>query len=421
MLATMVALFTLAVPFVSSKIRADSRLSSAVLFVLLTHQSTSIFQVILDGLPTMRMDPLAFNQFAMTGVGRLATENYAKFLHWTYQVFGATHLLGCEISQFFFSIALILEIELLYRLGCTRRTPVLILAFGLLPSCILNTSVTLREPAQIAFFLGITLILVNIVDRGLTAASLLIVPTAIGLIELHQGFAAVIFITAPLALAWALRKRPAVLLLLGLSVLASGLIFAERLKTSLSERSYAFKNISAGNLDYVERYSQQVEQSRTSFGVTLDLSSPRSALQTSAEVFVCYLYSPLPWQVKGLLDLYGLLESMLRLSLTFFAIKALFQSTGAQRDRLVLLSILFVTMEAAWAAGTANWGTAFRHRLVAWGLLVVLGGCDDTSGNAGPEGTLGRGNPKPLPLRGLRQSIRETRQSSATSGHQTFL
>lgn len=31
-------------------------------------------------------------------------------------------------------------------------------------------------------------------------------------------------------------------------------------------------------------------------------------------------------------------------------------------------------MEAAWAAGTANWGTAFRHRLVAWGLLVAMAG-----------------------------------------------
>lgn len=38
------------------------------------------------------------------------------------------------------------------------------------------------------------------------------------------------------------------------------------------------------------------------------------------------------------------------------------------------LAIMFIAMEGIWSAGTANWGTAFRHRVVAWGLLVAVGG-----------------------------------------------
>ena len=367
-------MISVSLPLLVHQVALSRALRASTLCVLLVHQAASVLHIILNGLPTMKRDPFAFHRFAQLGYGRLDAEPYAHFLHAIYRSFGSSHLLGCQVSNLFFSFALIIQIKLLYRIGCERVAPVLTILFGLPLSCVFNTSVTLREAAQMALFLSLAYVLLLLAQEGASLLTLSIAPTFLGLHYLHHGFTAALALILPFALAWAMKARPVVLVGLLMVSLSGSFFFLENAVERLSEESTAFNQVVSGNFDYVESYAQKVEEGRTDFGVNLDLSSPATIAKTGPLVLFYYLYSPLPWQIRGAMDIYGALEGLLRLTLTFFALKAILNTTGRGRSDLILLAFIFIGMEVAWAAGTANWGTAFRHRLVAWGLLVALGG-----------------------------------------------
>lgn len=414
------AVIALGLPFLTSEVRRNARLKGAVLIVLLAHQTASALQVILNGLPTMKMDPLTFNSFAMTGEGNLARNHYAQLLHGIYNTLGGSHFLGCQISNVWFSLALIVQIQILRRLGYSKSLPQLILIFGLLPSCILNTSVVLREAAQICLYLALALLMMDIGQRGLTPRMLLIFPVAAMLTYLHQGMAALLVFVIPLGIAWAARAKPAVFVVILTVGLSTGVLVKDKVMDSLKERSTTLAQISEGNMEYLEDYATKVNDSRTSFGVSLDLGSASGFFKTGPILFGYYLFSPLPWQIRGGLDLYGFFESLVRMALCLGAFQAIRTSRGERRTLLLLLFLLFITMEAGWAIGTANWGTAFRHRLVAWGLLVAMGGGalfrdKGASESEELESTTDSSTGTKLSIRQRRRALRQRRNPSSTS------
>lgn len=371
--AIILAFAALSIPFLCLEVRQNPRLGAASLFVMLAHQIASCIQVT-QGLPTMKLDPMAFHRFALNGRGLLDNEPYAQFLHFAYEALGPSHFLGCQISNLFFSIALVVQIRLICDLGSRSRAPVLTLIFGLPLSCVFNTSVTLREAAQMASFLSLAFVLLSMSRHGVSLLTFSIAPLLYAMHSLHQGFAAALVLILPLSLAWAAKARPAILVALIIASLSGGYFFAGAAVERLSKESTAFGQVVSGDLSYVEQYAKNVGEGRSDFGVRLDLGSVGGFLKTGPLVFCYYLYSPFPWQIRGSLDVYGVTECFLRLGLTYYSVMGLLRSQGQTRSNLILLGILFVGMEAAWAAGTANWGTAMRHRLPAWGLLVAAGG-----------------------------------------------
>lgn len=410
MSAILIGVFACALPFVVDRVREHARLRWAVIAVLITHQVASCLQVALDGLPTMKSDPLAFHQYATEGYGRLQSQPYAQFLHVVYDTLGASHMLGCQVSNVFFSIALVALLNLLFRMGCTRIAPTLVLMYGLPLSCVFNTAVTLREPAQMAAFNVLSYLFLLLCRHGVSPATLLIFPVCALLHYLHHGLTPVLALMLPLAIAWCLKARPTVLLALGLFLFALGPFYLQEAISRLSEESSAFEQLSAGNVGYVQEYATHVGESRSSFGVQLDLSSITSLMKTGPVLFLYYLYSPLPWQVRDPLDVYGIVESLLRIALSYYAIKGVLKDSGQSRNESFLLLFMLVTLETAWAAGTANWGTAFRHRLVGWGVLVALGGKGWLLCQGGPAHSSSQARSGVLSVRDARRGLKRRRQ-----------
>jgi hypothetical protein len=140
----------------------------------------------------------------------------------------------------------------------------------------------------------------------------------------------------------------------------------------------------------------------------LSVASRESAwerLRTVPIVTTYYLFSPLPWQVSTVRDLFGFGESCLRIYLFVLALKGIRTSRGETRKMRSFLFLYFLMMEALWASGTANIGTAVRHRVVAWGGLVLAGGGGMVSSESNqPEMVTAH--------RILRAQIRERRRKS---------
>jgi hypothetical protein len=85
------------------------------------------------------------------------------------------------------------------------------------------------------------------------------------------------------------------------------------------------------------------------------------------------MFAPFPWQVENVKDIWALLESILRFLLLFFAISSWRRSSGEVRSCYSFLLITVLGMELVWALGTANWGTAIRHHVPGYGVIVLLG------------------------------------------------
>jgi hypothetical protein len=114
-------------------------------------------------------------------------------------------------------------------------------------------------------------------------------------------------------------------------------------------------------------------QGRTTYDVILDSSSVLGLVKTIPIIFVYYMFAPFPWQVENVMDVYALLESMLRFVLLFFALSSWRRSSGEVRSYYNFLLIAVLGMELMWALGTINWGTAMRHHVLGHSVIVLLG------------------------------------------------
>ncbi len=390
----------IALPFLSNRIRNDVALAKVVWVLLVLRQTVSLLQVVVGPLPTVNGDPIAFNHAAMgTGYELFLRNSYASFLRGIYDALGGSHLLGCEISQLGFSIGIVAFVEIHYLLEVNASAARLVLLFGLPPSVLLNTSVVLREGLQVGFFLCLVCSLLWIRTGQLLQGLILCLLSGLSLTYLHNGFGGYLALVLPVSLLWAMRSRPWVM---GLAVLIGSvsIIFTgpKVLDFFAQHSEVVDKALDGRGLEYIGSYQGKVSEGRSAFSTALDTSSTRGFLKTGPIVAVNYLFAPFPWNVRGVFDVYGLLESFLRLFLFGCFIRTLVKRRGHVGDALFLFG-MFLSMELVWAAGTANWGTAFRHRVVAWGLLVILG-------NLGQEGERGA-----IPVAHQRMSVRERRRA----------
>jgi hypothetical protein len=115
------------------------------------------------------------------------------------------------------------------------------------------------------------------------------------------------------------------------------------------------------------------EDNRAFYGVMLDTSSVLGIVKTISMIFVHFMFAPFPWQVSNVKDVYAVLESMLRFLLLFFAIFSWRRSSGEVRSCYGFLLMVVLGVELMWALGTINWGTATRHHVPGYGVIVLLG------------------------------------------------
>ncbi len=358
----------LVLPLLSYRIRTRPSLARAVYVSLAFHQMISLVHVYVASLPMIDADAVRFHHSALTQNHYIP---YIAFLGSMYSGLGGSHLLGCQLSNTGFLVALYAFIELVERLGQSEHAPALVLMLSFLPSCALCTSGVLREVWQMGFFLIIVLAALELRQRMVGGWSLAGVLAAVMLVYLHNAFGLVILALVPGCFLWAFREKKSVQALIVVAAILLAPLLAER----LAANSRALQTVTEGRfLEYVDTYQEQVNVGRSQFAATLDLSSLEGFLRTGPIVWFSYLFSPFPWELRGFKDVLGSLESFFRIALVLGALVAVRRSAGEERARLFFLFILFLVMETVWAAGTSNWGTAFRHRLVAYPLLVILGG-----------------------------------------------
>jgi len=372
-------LLTFSLPLLSAQLRRDQSAYLCGALTIFLHNSAAVVHCYLVRLPSSAGDAAGFQQAACDiAVGRqprfYGNEPFTQFLGLLYSVCGSSEFVGCEASVVAFAASLIPFVALIDWLGLARRRCPLILIYGLLPAKILYCCVPLRESYEVLAFLTLICCLARINDSPREPLNYISSGLCMGLLTLsHRSLIIYLFLLATVGIAWIFCRRHSTIVIVSVGFVALPLLLALLLKSPIEESSSPKQADASDLVAYSIHYRETIGEGRANYGLTLDLSSPQGLLTTLPMVFIYYMFSPLPWQVNGLSDLYAILESTCRLALFISGLYFVQQNRSKDLKPFFIL-IAFVCLEFLWSAGTSNWGQAIRHRVIAWGLLVLLGG-----------------------------------------------
>jgi len=291
-----------------------------------------------------------------------------------YAIAGASLFIGSLLSCVVWLVSGWLMIATMRALGvAVARQRLAAFFYSVLPSSVLWTSVTIEEPYQLLF---VNLALYAAVHILLRRSSwhwlLLIAAVALGGV-LHLSVLAVgVFLSMGAAFGRLRRpdgRMPAHAWILLVVVLAVASVGARTVLTNL----YQYRldgSLAAAIEDYQRRGFATASRSVYREELTIDGTSGLIAFVPVA--LLQYWFEPLIWNVSQPIDAAFALENLLRGLLIWMALMALI---GRVRDRPILATVFlgYVVIETLWSIGTFNWGTAARHHIPAYGLLLVSG------------------------------------------------
>ena len=264
------------------------------------------------------------------------------------------------------------------------------LIYALIPSSLMYTSVTLREPFQLLFVNLALYAALKIYFHRSIAHWFVLLLAAVGMGVLHGALlASGIFIIVGTLFLSASRNRKGVSFIkvvLVTPIVILCLFYGFELFMSLT--SYGDRlddGLSAAVQVYQEGTLSDAYDARANYRTEVAVNNGLGGLILSLPSFLFqYLFEPMPWNISSIIDVVALLENMLRFWLIWNALKYLvgtylnkpmFVAHNAFGNRRFYLFIFlsYLLIELLWSLGTSNWGTASRHHVPSLGLLLVVG------------------------------------------------
>lgn len=245
------------------------------------------------------------------------------------------------------------------------------LIYAFLPSSLLFTAVTLREPYQLMFVnIAVYSALKIYLHRSLTHWILLLV-AVMGMGILHGALFAFGFIFIISLLVLISLRGSAGMSMMKILLIAPIVFFMIFYGFSLfSNLSY---NLEDGMGSAVEAFQQGGlnAEGRTNYKDGVEISGIMGLIFFVPVSIFQYLFEPMPWKISALFDVAVLMENCLRAWLLWQVVCGLRKTPNESRRILLFLFVLYMILETIWSLGTINWGTAMRHHLPSMGMLVL--------------------------------------------------
>ena len=374
------------VPICVREFRNSAQLLLAYWFVIVLHQAVAFTNSFLFATISASSDALgmhlAATKIAMSGHFIFLLTNgpslYRNLLGVFYWIFGPSLILAEQLSILAFSISCVVLVKILGQLELSHYKVPILLAFGALPTMVLLGSLTLREPFQLVFFMLTVYFGLKMHIRGdINRYFFFMIMSSVCMGAFHQALSIYAFLLVILFLLWTYRpvsclgkvKKLRFMAVLAIPALIIGIYTNVGTSSSLAW-------FISGNEELLKRavrYREFAQAGRASYGIEIDFSSTFMTIYSSLMLYIHYLFAPFPWDIINTKDAYASIESLSRLVLVFFAFKSWRNAYGAQRRLLGLMLILFFSMTFLWAIGTTNYGTAIRHNMLTWWILVITG------------------------------------------------
>ncbi len=323
--------------------------------------------------------PLSFDSFLK---GRAF---YYELLGSLYQWFGSSILIGEQFSILIFALSCIVFLKIIRSLELDKYPALSLALFGALPTMILLGSITLRESYEVFFFmLAVYFGMKTSVDGKLNIPCFCLMIISAFLMGLfHSALAIYTVFMIFLFMVWPLRPISRFGNVKKLQLVAIMLVplFSAGILSFLDKGSSIFlliERLLAGENTIAQTIMRWRELSMSSIGsttydVTLDSSSPFMLVYSGLKIYVYYLIAGFSMRINSFFHSYAIIEAMLRLSFLWFSVLTWWGAVGLQKRLLGLMLILYLGMSLLWAMGTTNVGTAMRHHLLTWWIIVSMG------------------------------------------------
>ncbi len=374
-------------------LRRDEKAAQAYLFAIFLHIVAAVVYVYVPGVLPPRGDAVHFHKIAtalqttdLWPFG-LSSTLYKWCLAYVYSWVGPSWLFASTISMYAFALSVIVLVKFMELLDVREGKGLAILLFGALPTAVLYGSVPMREPFQVLFCMTSCYAMLRFRKGGNPIYLLASIVFAVLMGMLHKG----LLIFAPFMIIIMLlvssdrdagkqiSKGRVWLHRLMAVGLAAGLLGAMSTVTDKLEGVQGTAVLTTvtneGVTDLASKYRSDEAQTkgRTAYGVGMDASTPTRFVISMIVIWFHYMFVPLPWQVRNLMDIMAFSEVVLR-AVTMYAIfRVWWSGNHPHRQAIVMLMLVYMTMAALWASGTTTYGTATRHHMVHQWVVVVLG------------------------------------------------
>jgi hypothetical protein len=269
------------------------------------------------------------------------------------------------------SARLLLRIMRLLALRPRQRSAAMMI-YALLPSAVLWTGVTMREPYQLLLVnLAVLASLRIYLQRSMRHWLYLVTAIVLGGL-LQPGLLLFgVLMLAATAFWLLLRKRrgiPVAKLLWVAPVAAVILVYGY----SVFGSTYNF-GLEGGLASAVESYQRGAltVDARTHYKEDVSIDGILGLLLFVPVAVFQYLFEPMPWRISALVDIPPLVENILRAWLLWRVVGALRRLPKPNRRPVMLVALAYAALEAFFAVGTVAWGTAIRHHIPSMGLLLA--------------------------------------------------
>ncbi|OHY34131.1 hypothetical protein BCV64_06780 [Cylindrospermopsis raciborskii MVCC14] len=156
-----------------------------------------------------------------------------------------------------------------------------------------------------------------------------------------------------------------IILLPVLIVILSGLFLP------LVRQSAFFDSLSEGRLlERTEQYGKSgLINARAEYGNLFFANQPLTIIPT----FLAYELMPLPPRIRTPTDVIAFIQNLFRVWLIWVYWRYRNHVDRNTRNSLSLLFLMWLVVDVIYATGTINWGTASRHHIKSFALLLVSG------------------------------------------------
>lgn len=373
---------SLGLVLIDPAVSRSAKVTLAVWAAVLAHNANSITNAYFTATYGATADAQTFHAFAANhnyvadSFG--SSDYYTYLLGSAYELFGISLFFGQQLSVLASAFKIMLVVRATVWTGYRRYLVPIVLMVGLLPGPVMFSSITMREAYQSLFFTAAAVVALRL-RRTRNPLWLPVMYACLVAMGSMHG-ATFLYALACMALmtlyalgtgSWRLRIFLR-LVVLGMLVLVAGWVLSNpNFYTGVI--GIVAMNDAEDIGSIAEKFSEGAPEGRTGYAFKPQLTSPAIFFLTFPLILFQYMFAPYPWQLGGALDLYAIFESLLRAGLLAGAVARSLKRPGEERSWTLFLLASAMSMEALWATGTFNYGTAIRHHVVAYPLLVLAG------------------------------------------------
>jgi len=309
------------------------------------------------------------------------TSIYIFFLSKVYSLTIDTLFWGCLLSCFVWVGSAVFLLKTMDIMSFSRRNKSkAMLVYTLLPSSILFSPLTLREPYQMLFVNIAIYAAVKIFLNKSFLHWFIFVPAIICMSALHKGlflFGYFMVFSTFIMLARGRVKGFSIVKIVIAIPMFTLIIFLALSQFNNFNKGY---NARSGSKEQELKLTRSIEkyrntgaesEARAQYMGEEKIKDIMGLLLHSPEIVLSYLFEPMPWRNLIAVDFVLIFENLLRAWLIWRVWAGFRKLPTEWKGPLVFIFINYLTLEILWSIGTINWGTAMRHHLSSFGLLVV--------------------------------------------------